>query len=173
MLNPPGRRQVFATTTIHNDWETIKEVHWTYRDVVTTLRLSKIEGLVWTLVLQSFLPGWARKGDENPLGLNNGPDKPLVIVSLTINWDESKDDVYVKKTARQAIERIESFAKAGETDHPYKYLNYCAKWQRPFEGYGEENCRFLKDVSRKYDPEGLFQKGCVGGFKLDIEDSEA
>jgi hypothetical protein len=49
-------------------------------------------------------------------------------------------------------------------------LNYCAEWQRPFESYGEENWQFLKEMSKKYDPEGLFQKGCVGGFKLDVED---
>jgi FAD/FMN-containing dehydrogenase len=52
-------------------------------------------------------------------------------------------------------------------------LNYCAEWQRPFEGYGRENWRFLQGVSRRYDPEGLFQRGCVGGFKLDVVDDEA
>ena len=173
VLNPPGRRQCFATTTIHNDSETLREVHCTYRDIVTRLRLSSIKGLVWTLVLQPLLPGWAREGDPNPLGLDSGTDKPLVIVSLTINWDKIQDDAYMRQTARQAIDRIETFAKAGDTDHPYKYLNYCADWQRPFEDYGEQNLRFLREVSRKYDPEGMFQKGCTGGFKLGIKDSRA
>jgi hypothetical protein len=33
-------------------------------------------------------------------------------------------------------------------------------------GYGQDNLEFLRQASIKYDPEGLFQKGCVGGFKL-------
>ncbi len=48
-------------------------------------------------------------------------------------------------------------------------ITNCAEWQRPFEGYGRENLRFLQDVSKRYDPDGLFQKGCVGGFKLAVE----
>ena len=94
-------------------------------------------------------------------------------MSFTVNWDESKDDDFIKRAIRAAIERIDVFAVANGTSHRFRYLNYCAEWQRPFEGYGEENLRFLRGVSRKYDPQGLFQRGCVGGFKLDIVDGEA
>ncbi|PQE13564.1 FAD binding domain-containing protein [Rutstroemia sp. NJR-2017a BVV2] len=71
---------------------------------------------------------------------------------------------------RKAVEEIEAVAAKNGTGNRYRYLNYCAKWQKPFEGYGEENWRFLKDTSRKYDPEGLFQRGCMGGFKLGVEE---
>ena len=129
-----------------------------------------VKGLVWTLVLQPLLPDWARKGDANPLGLglhDGSPhDEPLVIVSFTVNWAERRDDDFVKMTTRRAIEQIDAVAVANRTGHRYRYLNYCADWQRPFDGYGAENRRFLHEVSRRYDPEGLFQRGCVGGFKL-------
>ena len=95
-----------------------------------------------------------------------------MIVSFTVNWDERRDDEFIKTTTREAVERIDAAAAANKTSHRYRYLNYCAEWQRPFEGYGEENWRFLREVSRRYDPDGLFQRGCVGGFKLDVEDSE-
>lgn len=45
-------------------------------------------------------------------------------------------------------------------------MNYCAGWQKPFDAYGEDNKRFLREVSGKYDPDGLVQRGCTGGFKL-------
>ena len=111
-------------------------------------------------------------GDPNPLGLSpqGTPDEPLVIVSFTVNWDQRQNDEFVKLTTRQAIERMDAVAAANKTGHRYRYLNYCAEWQRPFAGYGEGNWRFLQEVSKKYDPEGLFQRGCVGGFKLDVAD---
>ncbi|MCJ1387942.1 hypothetical protein MMC18_000785 [Xylographa bjoerkii] len=167
-LNPPGRRQDLAATTVKNDTATLAAAHAAYRDAISLI--CRVKGISWTLVLQPMLPEWARKGDPNPLGLDEGSDDPLVIVSFTVNWLESKDDEFVKATVRQVIERIEAFAVAHKTGHRYRYLNYCAHWQRPFEGYGVENWRFLREVSKKYDPDGLFQKGCVGGFKLDVVD---
>lgn len=172
-LNPPGRRQVFATTTIKNDPATIAAAHGAYCDAFASIRRVNVKGLLWTLVLQPLLPDWARKGDANPLGLHDSTHEPLVIVSFTVNWAESRDDDFVKTTTRRTVEQIDAFAAANKTGHRYRYLNYCAEWQRPFEGYGEENWRFLQGVSRRYDPEGLFQKGCVGGFKLGVVDAEA
>ncbi|KAI9641415.1 hypothetical protein NHQ30_010217 [Ciborinia camelliae] len=164
-LNPPGKRQVLATTTTRNDAATLAATHAVYRDAISSLR--GVKGLVWTLVLQPLLPEWIRRGDANPLGLHD-VDEPLVIVSFTVNWPNDRDDELVKKTTRGAIEEIEGIAKKNGTGHEWKYLNYCAEWQRPFEGYGDENLKFLRGVSGKYDNEGLFQRGCVGGFKLGI-----
>ena len=172
-LNPPGRRQIFVNTTVKNDPATLAAAHTAYSDAIASMRRVKIRDLVWTLVLQPLLPEWVRKGDPNPLGLTASSSEPLVLVSFTVNWAERQNDEFVKATTRRAVEQIEAFAAAHNTGHRYRYLNYCAEWQRPFEGYGEENWRFLQQVSRKYDPEGLFQRGCVGGFKLDVGDVEA
>ncbi|TVY43039.1 Bifunctional solanapyrone synthase [Lachnellula cervina] len=171
-LNPPGRRQVFATTTIKNDLVTITQTHTAYQDAIASLRPANIKGLVWTLVFQPLVPDWVQKGDANPLGLDDCTDS-LVMVSFTVNWNEAQNDEFVKMTTRATIERIEDIAEANKTGHRWRYLNYCAEWQKPFEGYGEENWRFLQEVSGRYDPDGLFQKGCVGGFKLGIGLSEA
>lgn len=163
--NPPGRRQLFGTITTKNDLNTLTAMHAVFLDCIATLRPARMKGLVYTLVLQPMLPDWARKGDPNPLGLGDFHE-PLVIVSFTINWDESKDDSLVRSTTRNALERMEDIAAANGTGHRYRYLNYCADWQKPFEGYGQENWDFLRQVSARYDPDGLFQKGCSGGFKL-------
>ena len=166
-LNPPGRRQVFGTTTIKNDPATLAAAHAAYCDTITSMRHVKVKDLVFTLVLQPLLPDWAHRGDPNMLGLED-THEPLVMINFTVNWADGRDDEYVKTMTRRTLERIEAFAEANQTGHRYRYLNYCAEWQRPFVNYGEENWRFLQAVSRKYDPEGLFQWGCNGGFKLDV-----
>jgi FAD/FMN-containing dehydrogenase len=166
VLNPPGRRQEFATTTIKNDKPTLETAHKAYRDAIPKIKKHSIKGMSWTLVLQPCLPSWARKGDTNPLGLDEGPDEPLVNVQFTVNWALEEHDEVVRVITREAIEQIDAFALEHGTGHRYRYLNYCAAWQKPFESYGEENLRFLKGISREVDPEGLFQRGCGGGFKL-------
>lgn len=168
-LNPPGRRQVIVTTTIKNDPATLAASQTAYRDGVAAIRHVKANGISWTLVLQSFLPEWISKGDPNPLNLDKcTKDGPLVNVQFTINWADSRDDEFIHTAARRAIEQINAFAIAHGTDHPWRYLNYCAEWQRPFAGYGEENWKFLKETKRKYDPDGLFQRACTGVFELDV-----
>jgi hypothetical protein len=171
-LIPPGKRQAFGTTTIKNDLATLEAVYAAYKDAIASIRRVKVKGLVWTLVLQPLLPEWVRKGDANPLGLHDLADEPLAVASFAINWNEQQHDELVQATARSAIEQMEAFAAAKNTGHRWRYLNYCAEWQRPFQSYGEENLRFLQEVSRKYDPEGLFQRGCVGGFKLDVREEK-
>ena len=168
-LNPSGRRQIFGNVTIKNDAATLAAVHASYCGAFASLP-NNVKGLVFTLVLQPLLPDWVRKGDSNPLGLYNEINNPLVIVSLTVNWDEIQDDKLVKTTTRRCVEQIETIAAANKTGHPYRYLNYCQEWQKPFEGYWKENLQFLHEVSRRYDPDGLFQKGCIGGFKLGMKD---
>ncbi|KAK2731599.1 hypothetical protein FQN57_003281 [Myotisia sp. PD_48] len=164
-LNPPGRRQTFGTTTIQNDPATLQAAHAAYHSAIASIKRANITGMSWTLVLQPIMPSWVCKGDPNPLGLDNLTE-PLVIVSFTVNWIKPHDDQLVEKLTRQTLERIDSSAAGNGKDHQYRYLNYCGGWQSPFKGYGDENFKFLQQVSQKYDPEGLFQTGCNGAFKL-------
>lgn len=169
-LNPAGRRQVFGTTTIKNDPATLAAAHAAYHDAIASIRRVNVKGMSWTLILQPFIPEWIRKGDATPRILHDDTNEPLVIVCFSVNWAESCDDEFVQQTTRYAIEQIEAFAADHDTGYRYRFLNYCGHWQKPFESYGEENLRFLQGVSKQYDPEGLFQMGCVGGFKLGIDD---
>ena len=148
-------------------------MHAAYSDAFASLRKVNSKGMLWTLVVQPLLPEWIRKGDPNPTGLYEGTHEPLLLVSFTVNWDESKDDDFVKATTRSALEHMDAYAAANKTGHRYRYANYCAEWQNPFDSYGEENLRLLREVSRKYDPAGLFQRGCAGGFKLGLMDGNA
>ncbi|KAF1836151.1 FAD binding domain-containing protein [Decorospora gaudefroyi] len=165
--NSRGRRQAFATTTVKNDVDTLHAVHKAYRDAIVTIKAHGIKKMSWTLVLQPLLPEWALKGDANPLGLDAGAEgEAWVVVSFTVSWALGKDDEVVMEITRSAIENVDGFARERGTACRFRYLNYCAGWQKPFESYGEDGLEFLRGVSRRADPDGLFQRGCVGGFKL-------
>lgn len=136
VLNPPGRRQEFAITTIRDHYAALEAAHKAYHDAIGEIKECRIKNMSWTLVLQPMLPDWARKGDTNVLGLVSGSNKPLVNVSFTVNWALSLDDSTVQRNVRAAIEQIESYAATHGTGHRYRYLNYSGSWQRPFNGYG-------------------------------------
>ena len=148
-----------------NDPRALSAAHDAYDSGVFYFKREFIKGLVWKISFQPLLPAWACKGDENPLGLKN-ITIPLVVVTFNASWISTQDDDVVQRTIRENIEKIKRTTEEKGTAHRYLYMNDCAAWQRPFEGYGEENWQILKETSRKYDPDELFQQGYAGGFKL-------
>jgi hypothetical protein len=50
--------------------------------------------------------------------------------------------------------------------HKFQYINYADTSKDPIGSYGEENVEHLRQMSRKYDPKGVFQRQVPGGFKL-------
>ncbi|KAL8886938.1 MAG: hypothetical protein Q9192_006403 [Flavoplaca navasiana] len=165
--SPAGLRQKFITTTVKNDHDTLMEIHAAYEKGAKVMR--RVRHLIWTLVLQPLFPVMAKKSQPNILGLDTRTE-PLVIVLFTVVWKDTADDELVDRTTRGIIGDIDHYASSKGTADPYRYLNDCDSWQSPFDGYGADNKRFLQEISRQYDPDGLFQRACVGGFKLDMDD---
>ena len=91
----------------------------------------------------------------------------------TIRKDAQYDDE-VNEALRTWNDRIQEWFKwyhdfNGPDFHvgdPFQYLNYAAPFQDPFASYGEKNLQLLREVSKKYDPDQVFQKLVPGGFKL-------
>ncbi|KAK6203910.1 hypothetical protein LQW54_008603 [Pestalotiopsis sp. IQ-011] len=129
--------------------------------------LKDIEGITLCLTLQAYPKSLLSKTAElggNVLGLPS--HEPLVTVLLLTYWKNREDDKRIATTLQEALTDIEKDADAHGQRVPYVYLNYTSKFQDPFPSYGEGNKKFLQQTSRKYDPEGLFQKNVPGGFKL-------
>jgi hypothetical protein len=154
-----------STTTIRNEAETMTAAYAIFWQ--TTTKLRHVKGLLFPFIFQAILPGWMNKGYPNVLSLD-GCTEPLIIINCSVTWAKAKDDELVQSTIRQTLEQINTAAAARQSDHPYWFINYCMEWQRPYEGCGEENLKLMLEASRKYDPDGLFQSGRAGGFKLDI-----
>lgn len=129
--------------------------------------LRPVEGVTLSFTLQAYPVSLLRRTAElggKALGLDAG--EPVVSVLLLTCWRRREDDARVLGVLRGALGAIERDAEERGQRVPYTYLNYASDFQDPFSSYGEENKRFLQEVGRKYDPEGLFQKNVPGGFKL-------
>ncbi|KAI1080778.1 hypothetical protein F5B20DRAFT_570237 [Whalleya microplaca] len=125
-------------------------------------------GLICSYTLQPYavsqLEASAKKGG-NSLGLDPSLG-PIVSIALLMYWVDAGVDEKILGAAREALENIDREAEARGLGIPFKYMNYAATFQDPIGSYGAENKAKLQAASRKYDPEGVFQKGVPGGWKL-------
>lgn len=159
-------RQLTRTTTFKNNLQILQKAH----DLFTrsTPELKSIKGIIWALIVQPLGPDITSKSAPlggNSLGLSPD-DGALVIAEISATWDDGADDAAVKSQAKTLVDALDHEARVLGVAHDYRYLNYADRDQDPIGGYGQEVKERLQRVSRKYDPEGLFQRACSGGFKL-------
>lgn len=156
-----SQRDLFHTTTFENKLEVMHFAEQAWKESLAEIK--KVSGIVWSLCFQPLVPSATLHHASNSMGLNT--NKTLTIMHASIAWSHAKDDTLVHQTAEKLVGRVESFTKQKRVYHPFKYANYCSVSQDPYTGYGKERHKFLREVSRKYDPDGVFQKG-VPGYKL-------
>ncbi|KAI9148230.1 FAD-dependent monooxygenase CTB5 [Paramyrothecium foliicola] len=161
--SPAGNYNVMAVTTVKNDLETLQAVLEAYHQFSAAGK--RVKGLLLSMVMQPVLPQWMNQGFPNVLGLED-TNVPLIIVEITAKWNHVEDDGFIRSECRRFVGTVDAVAESRGATHRYRFANYCAEWQNPMHGYGTKSLEFMQGVSRKYDPEGLFQKGCLGGFKL-------
>ena len=103
----------------------------------------------------------------NVLGFDRYTDNSLLcIYGGFLKGDEADHAVLHGRLAKLAAD-TNAVAREMGGERDFVYFNYADVSQDPLGSYGEENVRFMKEVARKYDPEGFFQKRVSGGFKLD------
>jgi len=154
------------TTTVKVDAETLKAGVEIYTAALEPVK--PIEGLINSYTLQPYPVSCLKKSIElggNSLGLNP-EDGPLVNIALLGFWKNKTDDETIMGFMRSTIEAIQKMAEKKGTAVPYTFMNYSDTFQDPIASYGEENKKKLQAVSGKYDPDGVFQKGVPGGWKL-------
>ncbi|KAK8137110.1 FAD-binding domain-containing protein [Apiospora sp. TS-2023a] len=164
--SPVVQRSAYFNITLKADASILQEA-----DEIYTAGLEPIkscEGLIGSMTLQpyarSLLEASAAQGG-NSLGLSPA-DGPLVSVLLLTYWSNKSDDTAVLETMESILGSIKSRAAARDMLIPYTYMNYAFTSQDTIGSYGAENKAELQRVSKRYDPQGLFQKGVPGGFKL-------
>ena len=166
LYSAPGQRELMITATFQISLPMLRAIHAIELQTVPALR--NVSGLQWSLALQpqpAIISKASTKAGGNSLGLDKS-DGDLFNVLLTTTWVDNKDDPLVESQTRRMFEQFQAEAERLGVTNPYVYLNYAASWQDPIRGYGDVNKAFLQEVSRKYDPHGLFQKAVPGGFKL-------
>lgn len=85
---------------------------------------------------------------------------------VTVSWEGSSNDATVTAAVENFFAKADALAAAAGKLNEYKYLNYAYKNQNPIKGYGAANVARLRGISKKYDPQGVFQKLVPGGWKL-------
>ena len=152
-------RGIYVNTVFHPTAAIIETVYELW--ISTTDSIKNIPGIAYFLIFQRMPV--VRPG--NALGLEDSND-PLVLCLLSVTWTRAQDDATVNSVTQALIEKIDESTKAAGLFNKFKYLSYAASFQDPISSYGSERKAQLQAVSKKYDPEGFFQAGVPGGFKL-------
>ncbi|PVH91512.1 FAD-binding domain-containing protein, partial [Periconia macrospinosa] len=105
-------------------------------------------------------------GDAIDLDPEQGP---FVVSLLYGSWSDPALDSMIEKWVLATIDAIDKDAKSQGLHYPWTFLNDAGQKQDPIStyGYGKSLPR-LQEVSKKYDPTGVFQRA-VPGFKLGFE----
>ncbi|KAF2727877.1 FAD-binding domain-containing protein [Polyplosphaeria fusca] len=136
----------------------------------STITTNPIPGFVlWQLAfepLPTIITQFGAKTGGNVLGTTPA-DRNAIVLLLTAVWENySASDATVKQAGDTMIRRANEIAREMGLLHGFRYMNYANPDQDPIASYGEDNVRYLSAVSRRYDPEGVFQSQVPGGFKL-------
>ena len=165
--NPSGLRQSYWTATFQLDRALAQEITDIWTQEVDTIK-SSVAGIVPVLTFQVITSAMIQHmSDEggNALGLED-EDAPLMLVIPSAMWTNGADDDIVYATYSKWLARSTMRAKELGLHHRYLYMNYASQFQDPIRGYGDKNAARLKEIAKKYDPDGVFQRLQPGYFKL-------
>lgn len=119
---------------------------------------------------QPFTKSMSKRSQANGgnlLGLEDvvadGPTTNWLIV-LTCETPEIQERML--PFALEFRKDIDAYAKELGVYKDWRYLNYAWGDQNPIASFGEKNVAFLKDVAKGVDPDGVFQKLRITGFKI-------
>ncbi|XP_014552181.1 hypothetical protein COCVIDRAFT_110991 [Bipolaris victoriae FI3] len=170
--SPRGMRQSYWTVS----------VKFTDREIIDRLaditfefgdKLSHIPGMVPAQTIQVVTDPQLKnmeKNGGNALGLS-ASDGPFLILLQSFAWMNAEDDELVLKTAADMVAQIKKMSKDMGAEHEFLYMNYASQFQDVVASYGE-SAKKLRDIARKYDPEGVFQTLQPGYHKLNEPESQ-
>lgn len=159
-------RNLFVTATFSNSakmYETAVNISNKHMEP-----LKNITGLVWSLLFQPIpliVSEHTVAAGGNILGVDRSKAN-LTLFLINLTWLEASDDERFADVAYAAIDEINAVAESLGVSNPFIYLNYAGQKQNPLAGYGQENLKKMRALSRKYDHQGVFQKLVRGGFKI-------
>ncbi|KXX73295.1 Bifunctional solanapyrone synthase [Madurella mycetomatis] len=114
-----------------------------------------------TFVLQPITPNLIQQGIDNggnALGLR--PSNMSWWTTL-VDWKDANDDDIVRGVS---IATTEEWKKRSTME--FLYMNDCSRDQDPLTSYGAHNVAKLRAISKKYDPDQVFQRLQHDGFLL-------
>ena len=102
----------------------------------------------------------------NPLGIDVEGKGTYIAWAEVVEWKSAEYNDAVNAWLKDTTEAINEATKAAGLFDSFNYMGDAAGWQEVYAGYGEANVERLRNVSREYDPERVFQTLLPGGFKI-------
>jgi len=127
--------------------------------------IASVPYLQATLTFQPMGVSIFEAGEKNGGNVLGVKHKAQAWLDLTTAWSNQADDEKVLAVSRKFLNNVAKMAKKQGLLYDYLFLNDAAKDQEVIASYGKKQAQFLKAVSKRYDPDQVFQK-LVGGFKL-------
>ena len=171
LTQPSGMRQQFHTGTFVANETLLTEMVQIFREEVKRASLAgstngSLINANFALqpITRNLLKHQSKRGG-NVLGL--GVDEaPLALLSMSWPWTLPGSDDLIIGAMNRIVSRSKAAAQKLGLFNEFIYMNYARPSEPVIQGYGAENQAFLQKVSKKYDPDGVFQKLVPGGFKL-------
>jgi len=85
---------------------------------------------------------------------------------LRVNWDNAADDAAAIWMDDAFMEKLTEAARKWDALMPNQWANNAAEHVDVMRSYGDADFNKLREVSRKYDRSGTFQRLCSCGYKL-------
>lgn len=123
--------------------------------------ISKVDGIFIEFLTQ---PQPVTNG-TNVFGLTPGKTD-YVLIDMTVTYNRESDDALVQGTIQDIVKKQKALLNSKGYLVDFIYLNYADIAQDVLGSWGTANLNFLRAVSKKYDPNGVFQTRVPGGYKL-------
>ena len=104
----------------------------------------------------------------NALGFDPEAKGTYMAWAEVVEWNGTQYDEQVHAWVKETTWAIGNATQEAGVWDPFTYMGDSTYFQDIYDGYGEKNKQRLLDVSRKYDPERVFQKLLPGGYKIGI-----
>lgn len=159
-------RQYWASITIKPDVPLMEAFHKKW--LATLAKVKDTEGCIFSFGFHSLTKALLKASEEAGGNAMNIPlsDGPLFIVLINPIWKQASDDEHIFSEVGGLVTELRELAREKGLLHRYIFTNYGFSKDDVIAGYGEESVSRLREASKKYDPEGVFQKSVPGGFKL-------
>jgi hypothetical protein len=160
---------IWATTSFHVSPTIVHKVHALWKELVPQISETFADANPSAELTFQALPAPPRNDSgPNTLGFSAAetPERDMIFLQIVFTFDGAEATQGLDKGLKDLIETVEELTQEQGLYHPYKYLNFAAWFQDPLGGYGKEQKKKLREVAKKYDPAGMFQKQVPGGFKL-------
>lgn len=160
---------MWFTATFKNDTRVVAKAADLHDGLVSDLKSFIPDGdFVTQCLFQPFPSLFGQRSAAaggNMLGIDRQPENGLLWLAVAqVRTAEQERFAYSK--IKEWVRAVKKFAASIDGNLEWTYLNYADKSQDPLGSYGVENVRVMQEVAQKYDPQGVFQTLCPGGFKV-------